>query len=347
MKQKKIFLSHASKDKPLADKVADLLTHGCDVSPNEILCTSLEGKGIPAGTSSFIEFLRGQIQQPELVVFLLSQNFFASHFCLCELGAVWGMSLPFFPLIVPPAEKSQLKAVLAVAQAGNINDKAWLDELRDDVRKKLSVSVPTATWNVKRDAFLKGAAEIIKNLPQPATVELEKLQEAQAQYQAALAEVEAKEREIGQLKNQIAELEKCKDAAQVNAINRKYSTSDDEFDQLCKRAKKSLNRLKRATCIALFFEFRNRDYVPSGEDAWEDVKSAHSVQQIEVDEDNNVVTSNDDHPLVTEAKAALYALEKFLDGKQQIKFVESQTKEHKFPIALGNKDFWSEFLVEV
>ena len=155
MQQKKIFLSHASKDKSLAESLADLLTAGCAVNPNDILCTTLEGKGIPAGTSSFIEYLRQQIQKPNLVILLLSENFFASAFCLCELGAVWGMDLPNFPLVVPPLDKGDLKATLAATQAGDVTNPSYLDELRDVVQRTLGTSVPTPTWNVKRDAFLK------------------------------------------------------------------------------------------------------------------------------------------------------------------------------------------------
>jgi TIR domain len=347
IEQKKIFLSHASKDKPLADKLVDLLTLGCAVDPNDILCTSLEGKGIPAGTSSFIQFLRAQIQKPDLVILLLSENFFASQFCVCELGAVWGMDLSYFPIVVPPLDKTKLKAVLAVAQAGDILNTTWLDELRDGVKEKVNVSVRTATWTVKRDEFLKTAEKTIASLPQPSLVPVEKLKEAEERYQVALADVQSKGEEIDLLKAHIDELEKCKDATQVKAITRKYSTAEEEFTRLRKQAQRSLTKLERATCLAIFWEFRGHDYAPSGDNEWEDVKVADSQDQIEVDEDNSMVTPNDDHPLVREAKSSLYTIEKFLHAEEQLKFIEALEKEHKFVIRLGNKDFWSEFLVKV
>ena len=127
LKKTRIFISHALKDKALADKLVDLLTSGCAVSPNDVLCTSLEGKGIPPGTPSFIAYLQEQLQNPELVILLVSENFFASPICLCELGAVWGMGLPNIPLVVPPMKKSQLKATLALVQAGDITSSSYLD----------------------------------------------------------------------------------------------------------------------------------------------------------------------------------------------------------------------------
>jgi hypothetical protein len=47
--QKPIFLSHSYHDKALAEKLVTLLTNGCDVSRNAILCTSLPGMDIKVG----------------------------------------------------------------------------------------------------------------------------------------------------------------------------------------------------------------------------------------------------------------------------------------------------------
>ncbi len=53
-REKSIFISHTSKDKELVDKLVDLLTSGCGVDPNIILCTSLEGKDGRIGRISCI-----------------------------------------------------------------------------------------------------------------------------------------------------------------------------------------------------------------------------------------------------------------------------------------------------
>ncbi len=256
MQQKKIFLSHATKDKPLADKLTDLLTAGCAVNPNDILCTSLEGKGIPAGTTSFIEYLRQQMQKPELVILLLSERFFASQFCLCELGAVWGMNLPTFPLVVPPLDKTKIKATLAVTQMGDITDGNYLHDLRD-VLKKLGTEVPTATWSVKRDAFLGGLDAVLKSLPGPVSVSAKRLKEAEEKYQAALTEIGDNEKAIRRLKDQIADLEKCKDREQVKVIDRNYSSHQKQFESLIEEARTALDKLCKATRSAMFFQERD------------------------------------------------------------------------------------------
>jgi len=113
--KKKIFISHAVKDKKLADSLVDLFQTGMDIKSRDIFCSSLEGLGIPSG-SNFIEHIKSQLQSPEVVVALLSPNYFESQFCICELGATWAMSHELIPILVPPASYKDLKGVLLPTQ---------------------------------------------------------------------------------------------------------------------------------------------------------------------------------------------------------------------------------------
>jgi TIR domain len=345
-RSKPVFLSHASKDKALADALTDLLTNGCAVNPNDILCTSLEGKGIPTGTPSFIEFLRGQIQKPELVILLLSENFFASHFCMCELGAVWGMELPNFPLVVPGTERGKLKAVLAVAQAGEINSVPSLDELRDVVKKLLGTDVPTPTWTVKRDAFLNGLGEVMKALAKPVTVSAAEFEAAKAQYQAAMVEIRNKEKEVKTLKAHVADLENCKDREQVKAVTQKYSNEPEQFAKLVSVAKASLSKLRRATEKAIFAEERGGHYIWDGEDEWNDVRDAEQLMELDVVQSygKRWCQSRSEHIRVARVKDALMEIGSFLKDESHADFLLKLEDEHQFPIDLKNKEFWNRIL---
>lgn len=343
--KKKLFLSHASADKILADRLADLLTNGCAVDPNDVLCTSLEGKGIPAGTSDFIAFLRKQICEPSLVILLLSENYFDSLFCVCELGAVWGMTLPCFPLVVPPTNKSELKATLAVMQAGDIDDSAYLDELRDAVIKSVGCKTPTATWSVKRDAFLAGLNDVIESLPSPQKVSLGKLQAAEGKYEAALKEIANKEKEMQALRAVNTDLEKCKDRDEVNDVVKKHSTTDEVFQELCEAAKRRLDELMAATKSAIFFSVRDENYIPRDREMWEEVHDAETVE--EVYRDDNLCFPSEDHPRVRDAMEALEELGEFLCELTDKKFKRRFEAKNKFPLSLTNKDFWAKYLVKV
>lgn len=345
--KKQIFVSHTSKDKDLVDKLVDLLTVGCSVNPNAILCTCLEGKGIPAGTPSFIDYLRNEIQDPKLVILVLSENFFESHFCLCELGAVWAMDLPNFPLVVPPLKKSELKATLAVTQAGNITDESYLDDLRVRVRDAIGCDVPTATWNVKRDAFLKNLPKLLGKLPKPTRVSAKELEESKAQYQTVLDELSERETEIEALNARIADLEKCKNKEQVRAVTKKHSKADEVFTQLCETAKRKLTKLNSATCCAMYWERKDNPYRPPFESDWDDAKAAEAVEEVRYDEDTGTIRAEYDHPRVADAEAAISEVADFLEDPKNEKYLDQFVEEHDFPTSITNKDFWDTYLVSV
>ncbi len=348
IKQKRIFLSHSSKDKALADRLTELLTTGCDVSPNDILYTSEPGMGIPAGYHSFIEYLHGQIQHPALVILLLSENYFASHFCVCELGATWGGNLPSFPLVVPPTDRAKLKATLLVTQAGYVNDQACLDELCQRIRDDLGKSVPMPLWNVKCKAFLKDVEGIIEALPAPATVPAEKLVAVKKDYDQAVEVITKQESQERILKAQIAELNKIKPAEQVKAVTAKFSTSEQQFDRFQQSAQKSLKRLQRATRAALYWRSSGERYVPKGQDEWDDVAIAKAEKEVKVNEGETVwVSENDSHSRIEAAVQALNNLQEFLNDDKHADFVQKMTEDRGFPIDLTNKEFWRNYLVNV
>lgn len=161
---RKVFISHAEKDKGIVDAFVDLLHLGTNLLPSDIFCTSLEGMGIPKGTN-FIEYIKGQIQHPEMVIPILSPNYFQSHFCLCELGAAWALSHKMYPLLIPPFSYDELKAVLIGVQVGKLNDKNDLNGLRDElVKSSANGGQSTGRWEEKRDRFLERLAALTSHV---------------------------------------------------------------------------------------------------------------------------------------------------------------------------------------
>lgn len=63
---------------------------------------------MPSGVD-FVDYMREELTGAQLVLQLITPSFFESAFCLCELGAQWGMGLPCFPLVVPPVVYTHLK----------------------------------------------------------------------------------------------------------------------------------------------------------------------------------------------------------------------------------------------
>jgi hypothetical protein len=127
-----IFVSHAHADQDLADAFGRLLEGGINLSQKQIFCTSLEEQGIPAG-EDFKTFIQKKLAESEIVVALISQNYYASAFCMCELGATWISAKNFIPFIAPPLGFTDLKGVLAGMQVLRIDDPGSLDQARDRI----------------------------------------------------------------------------------------------------------------------------------------------------------------------------------------------------------------------
>jgi hypothetical protein len=158
--KKPVFISHATDDKAVVDLLIDLVETGMGISSSQIFCTALEGMGIPAG-SNFIEFIRGQIQQPKAVVLLLTQTYVTRPFCLAELGAAWAMGHHVFPLVLPPLRVGDIGDVLATSQMLRINDPNALNQLHVELTAALGVLQGNLQrWEVKRNQFLQKLHDI-------------------------------------------------------------------------------------------------------------------------------------------------------------------------------------------
>ena len=99
-KKIRVFVSHAAPDKALVDEVVDLFQLTINVPTDEIFCSSLEGMDIPPG-KSFLDYIKEQIQSPEVVVVRLTPNYLASLLCLAERRDL-GADSQHAPILVPP-----------------------------------------------------------------------------------------------------------------------------------------------------------------------------------------------------------------------------------------------------
>lgn len=156
-----VFISHAAKDEALVEEFVDLLHVGVGIQPDDIFCSSLPGMDIPTG-AAFISHIKAQVTNPDLVLLMISPDFLKSQFCQHEVGASWALSLPIYPIIVPPLDYADVSGVLAGTQMAKLNDKESLNDLRDDLTEKLKLKpYRTSHWERKRDKFLVRLGEIM------------------------------------------------------------------------------------------------------------------------------------------------------------------------------------------
>ena len=72
--------------------------------------------------ADFNGYIRDQIEQPYIVLALLTPAYFDSDFCLMELGATWSKSLKTLAVVVPDVSFDIVTKTLGLKQAWRIND---------------------------------------------------------------------------------------------------------------------------------------------------------------------------------------------------------------------------------
>ncbi|HYM46641.1 MAG TPA: toll/interleukin-1 receptor domain-containing protein, partial [Solirubrobacteraceae bacterium] len=97
----RLFISHSSVDKPLVASFVRLLETGMAVPGDQILASSVEGRGVPPGVD-YRAYLKRELAGSDAVLFLLSPAFYQSPFCMAEYGAAWALESDIFVLVVPP-----------------------------------------------------------------------------------------------------------------------------------------------------------------------------------------------------------------------------------------------------
>lgn len=230
-----IFISHAVKDKHLAEKLVELLKEGIGVPESAIFCSSIDGHSIPLG-EDFNAYMKEQIRRPKLVILLMTPAYMESHFCLMELGAAWSRSHRSLPIVVPPTDFNTVTNTLGLRQAWGITDHAKLIDLREIVRACVVVETRTDhTWEKKRSAWKSSLKTALKKLAGPSQVDA-------AQHDEALEAIKDRETEIENLQELLEEekekteaLAGAKDAEEVKAILSDFDGGDtlkDEFDTL-------------------------------------------------------------------------------------------------------------------
>ncbi len=165
--EKKIFISHSSKDAKIVEQVIEIL-EGIGVQSNKIFCTSFEGYGIGLG-EDFLQTIKNELNNEVLVLFILSQNFYNSPVSLCEMGATWVRTSEHIPILIPPFNYSDIKGVIPNTQGMKIDDKAKMNSLKEKVESFLSINpINFSAWERKRDNILTAIKNILeKNESKP------------------------------------------------------------------------------------------------------------------------------------------------------------------------------------
>lgn len=179
---KRIFLSHATADKALADLLRDALILG-GVPEDRIFYSSDRVTGIPSG-NDIGTFLRNSLRNAGLIIELLSETFLTRPMCLMEFGAAWALGTPTYPIIVPPLTQNQVIAQIGNIRLGGLASDTEIDEvfheLHGRLMEDLEITAKVGAWNrglvnfkehlPSRLTAVRGAAAVAAPPPQVAAV---------------------------------------------------------------------------------------------------------------------------------------------------------------------------------
>lgn len=87
---KKIFISHSSKDKQMVSELVDFLQLGMGIAGGQIYCTSIAG--MPRLGCEFMQDIRDKMNESDVFISVITENYLKSQICLMELGIAWFVS---------------------------------------------------------------------------------------------------------------------------------------------------------------------------------------------------------------------------------------------------------------
>lgn len=121
--QIKIFISHSSADSAIGEKFLDALIN-LGVNEKNIFYSSKYHTGVKLG-KDFHEVVRDALNSSEIVIFLLTRNFYKSAACLNEMGACWITRKEILPILLDGLTFKDMKGFIDshyIAYTPNISD---------------------------------------------------------------------------------------------------------------------------------------------------------------------------------------------------------------------------------
>ncbi len=342
---KKIFISHCSKDKNIADIFVDkILENGMGFNHTEIFCTSIEGLGIKTG-KDWRNSIQENLLNAKVIILLITPNYRESEICLTEMGAAWASDKFVIPIIVPPIDFENLSVVYKVKQALNITKGPDLDTLRDDLKEFLSIEQPpTSTWSTKKQEGIL----LINNELEQTTFNSPLLRKEFDELNRELLETKQALKSIVKEKQQLLEycknLEKTKDKEVVEDIKQK-SGLIDEYESFIRHSEElgdTINNLD-FPIRKILFNYLSGKKLSLNQNEMREYKSKLQEAMADdiIDEECDI---NINHKKISQIIQQWNNYEKFFNKLKDETISIIDSKFDDVTISIDNLTFWREIL---
>lgn len=122
----KVFISHRSTDKAIADVLFDFLV-ATGIPREKIFCSSLPGNDVKQKISVEV---RDTIKNSCVNISILSKEYYKSAYCLNEAGIIWFQDVPAIPIALPEIEPANMLGFLdsdyKIRRLDNVDDIAYI-----------------------------------------------------------------------------------------------------------------------------------------------------------------------------------------------------------------------------
>ena len=149
---KKIFISHASKDKEIVDSFVTLLTRGGRIAQDDIFCTSIDGMKITNG-EDIRKHIQENVNYADFAILLISKNYKESEVCLNEMGAVWAIDKKVKAYVFPDLQEEKVGWLINNNAAEKLNNPTALASLYEELQQFYGLPLSMAGWTAQAMAF--------------------------------------------------------------------------------------------------------------------------------------------------------------------------------------------------
>lgn len=161
MIEPKIFISHSASDTEIGNKFL-LFLESLGFNRNEIFYSSKYHNGVELG-KNFPDVVKNSFKESNLIVFLLTPNFYDSPYCLNEMGAAWICDdKEIVPILLGDLTFSDMKGFIG-SQTKSFSPKhSEQEELYTFFSKRTSFDFNKTLAKKRYNEFLKCSIQDIK-----------------------------------------------------------------------------------------------------------------------------------------------------------------------------------------
>lgn len=149
----RIFLSHASEDKVLADSIYRLLNGASkDV---KLYYSGNVASNTPPGKDYQLH-IRQEIKESDCIIIIESSSYYSSTECIIELGAIWALEKKFFFMTMPSFQSQVKETIFNKPQRVSLDDSIAINKLAKEIGIRLN---DEDSWEEQRISFIKEVNE--------------------------------------------------------------------------------------------------------------------------------------------------------------------------------------------